>query len=75
MYVGDSRVEPVDAEVMRQPPRNPKEPIVDRALLVRVALSAVCVVTGTLAVYMVRAHTTPMQTGARTLGLRVAIPL
>ena len=49
-------VEPVDADVMRQPPRNQKDPIIDRALIQRVLLSAFWIVAGTIFVYMVRSH-------------------
>ena len=41
-------VEPVDHDVMRQPPRPSSEQIVTRTLLVRVITSAVVIVIGTL---------------------------
>jgi len=52
-------VEPVDRDVMRQPPRDQKEPIIDRPLIWRVALSALCIVGGTLFVYMVSRRRRP----------------
>lgn len=44
-------VEPVDPDVIRQPPRKMTEPILSKGLLIRVLLSASIIVTGTLCVF------------------------
>ncbi|KAI1082981.1 calcium-transporting ATPase type 2C member 1 [Whalleya microplaca] len=45
-------VERVDPDVMSRPPRSRSEPVLTRALLVRVLTSAAIIMTGTMAVYM-----------------------
>lgn len=45
-------VEPVDADVMRQPPRKKNAPILTSALITRVLTSAAVMVAGTLFVYI-----------------------
>uniref|UniRef100_A0A8C5BVW4 Calcium-transporting ATPase n=1 Tax=Gadus morhua TaxID=8049 RepID=A0A8C5BVW4_GADMO len=44
-------VEPVDREVIRQPPRNVRDSIITRSLLLKVLLSAFVIVCGTLFVF------------------------
>lgn len=44
-------VEPVDRDVMNKPPRNVKNPMITRALIMNVLLSATVIVTGTLWVF------------------------
>lgn len=44
-------VEPVDHDVVRQKPRNPKEPMITRQLIFNVLLSAVIIIVGTLWVF------------------------
>ncbi|GAB6020774.1 ATPase, P-type (transporting), HAD super, sub IC [Chamberlinius hualienensis] len=45
-------VEPVDSDVIAQPPRNPKEPMLTRGVIVNVLLSAFIIITGTLWVFI-----------------------
>lgn len=44
-------VEPVDHDVIRQPPRKVKDPIITRSLIVNILISATIIVTGTLWVF------------------------
>lgn len=44
-------VEPVDKDVIRQPPRSNKQPMIDRSLIANVLLSAAVIVLGTLFVF------------------------
>ena len=44
-------VEPVDRDVMNKPPRNLKNPMITRALILNVLLSASLIVTGTMWVF------------------------
>ncbi|XP_062254364.1 calcium-transporting ATPase type 2C member 1 isoform X1 [Platichthys flesus] len=44
-------VEPVDPEVIRKPPRNVRDSIIDRGLIVKVLVSAFIIVCGTLFVF------------------------
>ena len=44
-------VEPVDHDVIRQPPRKSKDPIITRHLLINVIISAMIIVMGTLWVF------------------------
>lgn len=44
-------VEPVDKDVLKQKPRNTKEPMITRHLIVNVLLSALIIILGTLWVY------------------------
>uniref|UniRef100_A0A8D0CWU4 P-type Ca(2+) transporter n=1 Tax=Sander lucioperca TaxID=283035 RepID=A0A8D0CWU4_SANLU len=44
-------VEPVDRDVIRQPPRNVRDSIITRSLLVKVLVSALVIVCGTLFVF------------------------
>ena len=44
-------VEPVDADVLRQPPRRSSEPIINRKLVVNTLVSAFVIVVGTVAVF------------------------
>ncbi len=45
-------VEPVDEDVMRQPPRDTKKSIINRKMIISVVLSAVIMVIGTLYVFV-----------------------
>lgn len=45
-------VEPVDHDVIRQPPRNVKQPVITRSLMVNVLLSSVIIIAGTLWVFI-----------------------
>lgn len=45
-------VEPVDDDIIRQPPRNTKEPMITRSLISNVLLSAVIIIAGTLWVFI-----------------------
>ena len=44
-------VEPVDRDVMNKPPRNVKNPMITRVLILNVLLAASLIVTGTLWVF------------------------
>ncbi|XP_063293452.1 calcium-transporting ATPase type 2C member 2 isoform X1 [Pelobates fuscus] len=44
-------VEPVDKDAIKQPPRNAKEPILSKALLLKIFLSAAIIISGTLFVF------------------------
>lgn len=44
-------VEPVDKDVLKQKPRNTKEPMITRHLIINVLLSASIIILGTLWVY------------------------
>lgn len=44
-------VEPVEKDVVRQKPRNTKEPMITRKLIVNVLLSALVIIAGTLWVF------------------------
>ncbi|KAK0158524.1 hypothetical protein PV328_009517 [Microctonus aethiopoides] len=44
-------VEPVDKDVLKQKPRDTKEPMITRSLIINVLLSAVIIILGTLWVY------------------------
>ena len=44
-------VEPVDKDVLKQKPRNTKEPMITRHLIINVLLSATIIIIGTLWVY------------------------
>lgn len=44
-------VEPVDKDVLKQKPRNTKEPMITRHLIINVLLSATIIILGTLWVY------------------------
>ncbi len=44
-------VDPIDHDVMREPPRKKDEPIISRRIISRVAFSASVIVVGTLFVY------------------------
>lgn len=44
-------VEPVDADVIRQPPRNVREPMITKSVIVQVLAHAAIIVTGTLWVF------------------------
>lgn len=44
-------VEPVDHDVIRQPPRRVKDPIITRYFIVNILVSAVIIVAGTLWVF------------------------
>ncbi|VDN59590.1 unnamed protein product [Dracunculus medinensis] len=44
-------VEPVDEDIIRQPPRNVRQPMMTRALIVNIFVSAVIIIMGTLSVF------------------------
>uniref|UniRef100_A0A8C5WIC7 Calcium-transporting ATPase n=1 Tax=Leptobrachium leishanense TaxID=445787 RepID=A0A8C5WIC7_9ANUR len=44
-------VEPVDKDAIKQPPRNAKEPILSKALLLKIFVSAAIIISGTLFVF------------------------
>ncbi|XP_069758273.1 calcium-transporting ATPase type 2C member 2-like isoform X4 [Narcine bancroftii] len=44
-------VEPVDKDVIKQPPRSMKDPILNKGLLIKILFSAVIIMSGTLFVY------------------------
>jgi Ca2+-transporting ATPase len=44
-------VEPVDKDVLRQPPRNVNEPMITKALIVNILISAAVIILGTLYVF------------------------
>jgi len=44
-------VEPVDKDIIRQPPRNSRQSMIDRSLIGNVLLSAALIVIGTLFVF------------------------
>lgn len=45
-------VEPVDHDVIRKPPRDTKEPMITRSLIINVLLSAIIIIAGTLWVFI-----------------------
>lgn len=45
-------VEPVDHDVLQQPPRNVKEPMITRSLIVNVLMSASIIIAGTLFIFI-----------------------
>lgn len=45
-------VEPVDHDVLRQPPRNVKEPMITKDLIINVLLSSSIIIAGTLFVFI-----------------------
>ena len=44
-------VEPIDSGNINSPPRHPKTQVVNKAMLLRVCLSAACIISGTLWVF------------------------
>ncbi|XP_054715664.1 calcium-transporting ATPase type 2C member 1-like [Uloborus diversus] len=44
-------VEPVDHDVLKQPPRNVKEPMITRELIINVIMSALIIITGTMWIF------------------------
>lgn len=44
-------VEPVEKDVVRQKPRNTKEPMITRSLIINVLISALVIIAGTLWVF------------------------
>lgn len=44
-------VEPVDHDVLKQPPRNVKEPMITRDLIINVIMSALIIITGTMWIF------------------------
>jgi Ca2+-transporting ATPase len=44
-------VEPVDKDIIRQPPRNSRQSMIDRSLIGNVLVSAALIVIGTLFVF------------------------
>lgn len=45
-------VEPVDHDILKQPPRNVKEPMITRELITNVLMSAAIIISGTLFVFI-----------------------
>ena len=45
-------VEPVDHDVLKQPPRNVKQPMITKDLILNVVISAVVIISGTLFVFI-----------------------
>lgn len=45
-------VEPVDHDVLKQPPRNVKQPMITKELIANVIISAAIIITGTLFVFV-----------------------
>lgn len=45
-------VEPVDHDVLEQPPRNVKEPMITKDLMINVLLSASIIIAGTLFIFI-----------------------
>lgn len=45
-------VEPVDHDVLKQPPRDVKEPMITRELIINVLMSASIIITGTLFIFI-----------------------
>lgn len=45
-------VEPVDHDVLKQPPRNIKDPMITKDLIINVIMSSAIIITGTLFVFM-----------------------
>lgn len=54
-------VEPVDRDVIRKPPRNVKDSIITRSLLVKVLVSAIIIVCGTLYVFWREVRSLPVR--------------
>lgn len=53
-------VEKVDQDVLRQPPRNVKEPVLTRDLLISVVVSAIVILSGTLIVFVSEVSIVPI---------------
>lgn len=45
-------VEPVDPDVLKQPPRNVNQPMITRSLILNVLMSAVIIICGTLFIFV-----------------------
>lgn len=45
-------VEPVDPDIVQQPPRNVKDPMINIEVIINVLLSATVIVIGTMAVFI-----------------------
>jgi Ca2+-transporting ATPase len=45
-------VEPVDDDILIQPPRNVKEPMITKDLIINVLMSSAIIITGTLFVFI-----------------------
>lgn len=50
-YTSRSAFVKVDHDVLNQPPRDTKKPMIDRGLVINVLLSALIIITGTLYVF------------------------
>lgn len=51
MFFFSLGVEPVDHDVIKQPPRKVKDPIITQNLIISILISATIIVTGTLWVF------------------------
>lgn len=59
-------VEPVDSDVIRKPPRNVRDSILTRSLLIKVLVSAFIIVCGTLFVFWREVSTRILKEPSRT---------
>lgn len=60
MCVVSLGVEPVDRDVIRKPPRNVKDSIITRSLIIKVLVSALIIVCGTLFVFWREVRSIPV---------------
>jgi Ca2+-transporting ATPase len=49
-------VEPLDLDVMKRPPRNPKEPVITKKLILNVSFGALIMVLGTLSIFFLEVN-------------------
>lgn len=61
-------VEPVDKDTLRQPPRNVKDQILSRALVLRILLSATTIISGTLFIFWKEVRASSRARPARQCG-------
>ncbi|KAH9269670.1 calcium-transporting P-type ATPase, PMR1-type [Batrachochytrium salamandrivorans] len=60
-------VESANPEIMKHPPRNKEEPIITKDLIMRIAINAAIIVTGTLALYVLELKEGVVTTRGRTM--------
>ena len=60
-------VEPVDRDVIKRPPRNVKEPMITKSLIINVLISAAIIIAGTLWVFKREVLSTFLTFEKRTL--------
>lgn len=64
-------MEPVDKDTLRQPPRNVKDMILSRALILKILLSASVIISGTLFIFWKEVGESSPAQLLRRLGVRL----